>query len=338
MRIAIHNRDSLGFFTRRWVEYCEKNGIDYKLVNAYDSNIVNQLKDCDAFMWHFSNYDYRDALFAKQLLISIQTSGKKVFPDANTCWHFDDKVGEMYLLQSLDAPIVPSYVFYSKKDALQWIDKTCFPKVAKLRGGSGSSNVKLISSKHQATRWIRKAFGKHGFSQVDWMEKIRFRVVSWKNGRDSLWGVLKSIIWAFVKNDYDRMHPSEKGYVYFQDFIPNNTYDIRVCVVDNKAFAIKRLCREGDFRASGGGRMVYAKDELDERCVKIALDINQRVKAQSIAFDFVFDNGRPLIVETSYGFAAHAYDKCEGYWDEKLQWHEGTGFDFCGWMVEEVLR
>ena len=114
MKIAIHHRDSLGFFSARWIEYCKRNNIEYKLVNAYDNSIMQQLKDCDAFMWHFSNYDYRDALFAKQLLISLQTSGKKVFPDTRTCWHFDDKVGEMYLLQSIKAPVVPSYVFYLK--------------------------------------------------------------------------------------------------------------------------------------------------------------------------------------------------------------------------------
>lgn len=339
MKIAIHHRNATGFFSERWIRYCEKNGIEYKLVNAYDSNIVEQIQDCDAFMWHFSNYDYRDALFAKQLLMSLQTSGKRVFPDTNTCWHFDDKVGEMYLLQSINAPVVPSYVFYTKKEALEWIKNTNFPKVSKLRGGSGSSNVKLIKSKRQAKKYIRKAFSKRGFSQVDWWEKIKFRFISWTHGRDSFIGFLKSIGWAIIKDDYDKMHPVEKGYAYFQDFIPNNDFDIRVCVVDNKAFALKRMCREGDFRASGGGRIVYDKNQIDERCVKIALDVNKKLRTQSIAFDFVFDtDNNPLIVEISYGYAAHAYDICEGYWDEDMTWHEGNNFDFCGWMVEEMIR
>lgn len=337
MKIGIHHRNSVGFFSERWIEYCEKNNISYKLVNAYSNDIVEQLSDCDAFMWHHSNYDYRDALFANKLLFSLQQSGKKVFPNFNTTWHFDDKVGEMYLLQSISAPIVPSYIFYTKKEALKWIKEIPLPKVFKLRGGSGSSNVKLVKTKKQAKHLIKQAFGK-GFSQYDRFSHLKDRYTAYKNGRDSFLGVCKSFARLFIPTEYSKMHSREKGYVYFQDFIPNNTFDIRICVVDDKAFALKRMCRENDFRASGGGRIIYDKNQIDERCVKIAFDVNDKLKTQSIAFDFVFDeNNNPLIVEISYGFAANAYDACEGYWTKDMQWHEGNNFDFCGWMVESLI-
>lgn len=337
MKIGIHHRNSVGFFSERWIEYCEKNNISYKLVNAYSNDIVEQLSDCDAFMWHHSNYDYRDALFANKLLFSLQQSGKKVFPNFNTTWHFDDKVGEMYLLQSISAPIVPSYIFYTKKEALKWIEEISLPKVFKLRGGSGSSNVKLVKTKKQAKHLIKQAFGK-GFSQYDRFSHLKDRYKAYKNGRDSFLGVCKSFARLFIPTEYSKMHSREKGYVYFQDFIPNNTFDIRICVVDDKAFALKRMCRENDFRASGGGRIIYDKNQIDERCVKIAFDVNDKLKTQSIAFDFVFDeNNNPLIVEISYGFAANAYDACEGYWTKDMQWHEGNNFDFCGWMVESLI-
>lgn len=338
MKIGIHHRNSVGFFSERWIEYCEKNNISYKLVNAYSNDIVEQLSDCDAFMWHHSNYDYRDALFANKLLFSLQQSGKKVFPNFNTTWHFDDKVGEMYLLQSISAPIVPSYIFYTKKEALKWIEEISLPKVFKLRGGSGSSNVKLVKTKKQAKHLIKQAFGK-GFSQYDRFSHLKDRYTTYKNGRDSFLGVCKSFARLFIPTEYSKMHSREKGYVYFQDFIPNNTFDIRICVVDDKAFALKRMCRENDFRASGGGHIIYDKNQIDERCVKIAFDVNDKLKTQSIAFDFVFDeNNNPLIVEISYGFAANAYDVCEGYWTKDMQWHEGNNFDFCGWMVESLIR
>ena len=76
MKIAIHtNKRS---FAARWEKYCKENGIEYKLVNAYDNDIVDKVKDCDAFMWHFHHADYRDMQFAKSLLTSLQKSGKKV--------------------------------------------------------------------------------------------------------------------------------------------------------------------------------------------------------------------------------------------------------------------
>lgn len=334
MKIAIY--EHLGFSTR-WVEYCEKNHIDYKLVNPYDSDIVEQVKDCDAFMWHHGHADYRDVLFAKQLIFSLEMAGVRCFPNFQTTWHFDDKVGQKYLLEAIGAPLVPSYVFYTKKEALAWILGAEFPKVFKLRGGAGSANVKLVHSDSEARKLVRKAFGR-GFSQFDRIGYLKERYHRWREGKDSFSGVLKGIGRLFLVPDFAKMHAREKGYVYFQDFVPNNSFDIRVCVVGYKAFALKRMTRKGDFRASGSGCIIYDKDQIDLRCIKIAFDVNRILKAQSIAFDFVFDNNNPLIVEISYGYAVNAYDYCEGYWTEDLQWKEGTHFDFCGWMVESVMK
>src|SRR4051812_29552347 len=113
MKIAIHNRP--GSFSDRWISYCRQNHVDYKLVNCYDSDIVAQLDDCEGLMWHWSQVDYKDLLFAKQLTISLEKKGLKVFPDVNTSWHFEDKVGQKYLLEAIGAPLVDSYVFYSRQ-------------------------------------------------------------------------------------------------------------------------------------------------------------------------------------------------------------------------------
>lgn len=334
MKIAIHK--SIGF-SIRWIDYCEKNHIDYKIVNAYDSNIVQQLSDCDAFMWHHYHANYKDVLFAKQLLFSLQQSGKVVFPDFNTEWHFNDKVGQKYLLEAIGAPLVPSYVFYSKNEANDWIESTTFPKVFKLRGGAGAENVKLVHTKKDAHKLVKKAFG-CGFPQYSSFDNLKERWRKYRLGMTSMTNVLKGIIRIFYKPEFAKMHAPEKGYIYFQDFIPNNKFDIRICIVDDKAFALKRQTREGDFRASGSGNIVYDKNQIDERCVKIAFETSNKLKTQSAAYDFVFDNdNKPLIVELSYGYTVKAYDICEGYWDINMNWHAGKGFDFCGWMVENLI-
>ena len=133
------------------------------------------------------------------------------------------------------------------------------------------------------------------------------------------------------------MGGKEKGYVYFQDFIPNNLFDIRIVVIGDKAFGIKRMTRKNDFRASGSGNIFYTKSEIDERCVKIAFDVNDKIKSQSIGYDFVFDvNNDPLIIEISYGYNPSAYDACEGYWDKDMNWYEGK-FNPYEWMIEDLI-
>ena len=339
MRIAIH--DNKGGFNIRWVEYCNKNDIEYKLVNAYDNDIVEKVKECDAFMWHFHHADYRDMQFAKSLLFSLQKRGMKVFPDFNTCWHFDDKIAQKYLLEAIDAPLVPTYVFHTEKEAIEWAESTTYPKVFKLKGGAGASNVKLARTKKDAKKLIKQCFSK-GFRQYRFDEIIKEEWRKYKQGNSTLRNFLRPIYYQLTKrypNDFDHFYGKECGYAYFQEFIPNNTFDIRVCVVGDKAFGLKRYTRENDFRASGSGNISYSKAEIDERCVKIAFDVARKLGTQSIALDFVFgkDNA-PLIVEISYGYAVVAYDACEGYWTTDMQWHEGTNFDFCGWMIENLIK
>lgn len=338
MRIAIHHRK--GSFSDRWIAYCDKNGIEYKMVNAYASDIIHQTEGCDFFMWHFHQDDYRDMQVAKALILSLEAKGIPCFPNSHTCWHFDNKIWEKYLLEAIGAPLVPSYVFYTKKEALEWADKTIFPKVFKLKGGAGSSNVKLAHTQKEAERLIKQCF-RRGFSQYRWQDHLREEWRRYKKKKAGLRELLRPIYYAFKRYPtvFSHYHQKEIGYAYFQDFISGNTFDIRVCVVGERAFALKRMTRKDDFRASGSGSIIYEKQQIDERCVQIAFEVNKKLKAQSIAFDFVFDKNRnPLIVEISYGYAVKAYDLCEGYWTEDMRWHEGTHFDFCGWMVEELTK
>ena len=133
-----------------------------------------------------------------------------------------------------------------------------------------------------------------------------------------------------------RHREREHGYVYFQKFIPDNTFDIRGIVIGDKAFEIKRMCRDNDFRASGSGSIVYDRSDLNEECARISFEAAKKLGTQCLALDFVFDKGRPLIVEASYGFSMHGYDRCTGYWDKDMVWHAGT-FVPQDWMVEDVI-
>ncbi|MCR9183516.1 MAG: hypothetical protein NXH73_11380, partial [Flavobacteriaceae bacterium] len=125
MKLAIHHRKNS--FSEKWIEYCKSNNIDFKLVNVYENDIVEQVKDCDAFMWHHHHGNYKDILFAKQFLFSMEQSGKVVFPSFTTAWHFDDKIGQKYLLESIGVPFVKTNIFYDKAKSLEWIENTLFP-------------------------------------------------------------------------------------------------------------------------------------------------------------------------------------------------------------------
>lgn len=333
MKIAIHHRP--GSFSDRWIEYCKKHAISYKIVNAYDSNIIEQVKECDVFMWHHHHGDYRDLLAAKPILFSLEQAGIKVFPDFRTGWHFDDKVAQKYLLEAIEAPLVPSFVFYEKQKALEWAESTNYPKVFKLKGGAGASNVKLVKTKKQCVRLINKAFG-NGFPQNDYLYEFKDRIKKYKAGKMSAKQILSPLYRLVFPRAFDKMSHKEKGYVYFQEFIANNDSDTRIVIVGNHAVAEKRFVRKGDFRASGSGEFSY--DNINLKAIGLAFEISKRLKVQCVAFDFVFDeNDNPLIVEMSYGFGTTGLNKAPGYWDSALNWHEGN-FNPQEWMIENLVK
>ena len=334
MKIAIHHR--VGSFSDRWIEYCQKNNIDYKLVNAFDNDIVLQVKGCNAFMWHHHHGHFKDVLSAKRILFALEQAGVKVFPNFNTAWHFDDKVAQKYLLEAIDAPLIPSYVFYDKEEALAWSKQTSYPKVFKLKGGAGAKNVRLVRTHKEAVRIINQAFNK-GFPQFDKLGNLKERLNKFKAGQGNLIGVLKGTGRLVITPEFSKLQGNESGYVYFQDFIPNNRSDTRVIIINRKAFAIKRVVRTGDFRASGSGNIIYDMSSIDIKTIELAFSINEKLRSQCVAFDFVLDNdGNPLVVEISYGFSIEAYDKCPGYWDENLNWY-ARKFNPQYWMIESLL-
>ncbi len=334
--IAIHYQKGNNF-SIYWEKYCEENNIPHKIVSCYDSNIIEQLNDCKALLWHINNFDYRDAIFAKYLVKSLENLPIKVFPDYNTLWHFDDKVAQKYLLESIDVPFIKTYVFYDKKTAIKWSKTTTFPKVFKLRKGSGSKNVRLVRNQKYATKLIKKAFGK-GFKAISMWFFFTERIRKYRLGKDSLFGVFKGFIRLFIGTPYSRMAIRENGYIYFQDFIPKNEFDIRIIVIGNKAFGIKRMVRENDFRASGSGHILYEKEDLDINCAKAAFETSKKLNVQSMSYDFIYDeNNKPLLVEISYAFNQLGYLDCPGYWDHNLNWHQGN-FLPQNWMIEELIK
>ncbi len=335
MKIAIHHRPNS--YSDLWIKYCQKHNVQYKIVDAYDNDILSQIADCDIFMWHFHHNSYKDYLFAKQLIYVIQTQlGKTTYPDIDTCWHFDDKVGQKYLLEAIDAPFVPTYVFYSQNDALNWIEQTEFPKVFKLRSGINSKNVTLVENAKQAKELSTKAFG-NGFQKNSHWIRIAQRWQQYRKGHCTLKWFLKGIVTLYSYKE--RFNKEEIGYAYFQDFMQDNNFDIRAFLIGNRAVAVKRMNRENDFRASGSGRLIYDKEQISLDYIKTSFEIKKQLNVQSLAIDFLHNsNGQVIVSEISYNCGLETNKDYPGYWTADLQWHECSNVNICDWIIEDLIE
>ena len=160
-------------------------------------------------MWHHHHGNYKDVITAKSILYALEHAGVKVFPNFHTGWHFDDKVAQKYLLEAIDAPMIPSYVFYDKNEALDWAETTTYPKVFKLKGGAGAANVKLVRSNKEASKLINTAFGK-GFSQFNRLGNLKERYKKYKSGKDTLLGVAKGVGRLVIPTEFAKLQSRER--------------------------------------------------------------------------------------------------------------------------------
>lgn len=249
--------------------------------------------------------------------------GLKVFPDFNDAWHFDDKVAETYLLQSIDAPIPRSYMFYDYDVFLKWLDGNVkYPLVGKLRCGSGSHNVKLLKNRSSLSSYAKKMFHK-GFKPAP---SLIYKTTSnIKSSHD--WATIKKRtrrIPEFLRTLASAKHfPNEKDYVFLQEFIPNDGYDLKIVVVGDKLSFIARNIRDGDFRASGGGSLFFDKSLVNQNIIESAFTTSDKLAFQCMGYDYVVEktSGIGKIVEISYGFSHAALMQANGFFDRQGIWH-----------------
>ena len=330
--LAIH--DSRSGFHPYWVDYCQEKGISYKIVDCYADNIVEQVKGCRALFWHRSHSDPRDILIARQILFALEHAGLTVFPNFRTAWHYDDKAGQKYLLETLDAPRLPTYVFVERKTALEWASTTDYPKVFKLRHGASSSCVWLVRNERQARRLIRLAF-RRGLAVYSPWDNLKERFYKWQQGKGDVINLAKGVGRFFYPPRFSKVLGRQTGYVLFQDFAPDNDSDIRITVIGDKAYGVRRLVRPDDFRASGSGRDVRGPEYVDIEAVAMAFRLAKKLGSSCLSCDFVYKpDGGLVLLEISYGFVWE--DDCPGFWDNDLNWHDAE-YRPEHWMVDLVL-
>ena len=316
LKIGIHpDRDGEESYSEKWTSSLIDLGHDVVQINLFSDRFLDQVEDLNALMWRWLHTPKQKQVALTNLRIAEEYLDLPVFPSQKISWHFDDKIAQYYLLSSVNAPQPGTYVFYDENEALEWASQTAFPKVFKLYFGAGSSNVRKISNHREAERSIRRIFHNGVFGNE--------RAFSWKRRYSALRSSVKYVLNGTYPPLPQTFWMPQKDVVLFQDFVPDNAYDIRVTIIGERAFGFIRGNRPGDFRASGSGQLIYDYDRVDPRCIRIAFQVARRLELDCVAFDFLLRDGEPVIIELSYTFNDRAVFDCEGHWDESLNWHGG---------------
>jgi len=319
-----HHNGEHQSYSDRWLELAGKFGIQAVPVDAFAADVMEMISGCDAFMWRPSPLA-SDRLYAMRLLYAVEKGlGMSVFPDLNSSWHFEDKVGQYYFLAAAGIPIPATRVYWTRQQAEQFCDTATYPFVLKLATGYQSSNVRLVRNRDDAQYYIDKMFGT-GAVSLAYGPASPFRLLlrRLRATSETLQGRNPNGSTAQVELQY--------GYFLVQEFLPGNDFDVRVTVTGDRAFVFRRFNRPNDFRASGSGRIDWNPCEVGEDAVRLAYRVARQLQAQTVAVDVLRRGTKPVIGELTLSYASWAVRDCPGHWvlhgspeSGRLEWVEGS--------------
>jgi glutathione synthase/RimK-type ligase-like ATP-grasp enzyme len=304
-------------FSDRWVLRLTEMGHQVELVSVSSPDFLERVSACDGFLWWFPPIA-RVREVGKVLLSALDHSAKVlVHPDLRSCWHFDDKIAQAYLLQAAGIPTPKTWVFWRYDQAMEFLRTARYPLVTKLSSGVRSENVALLRDRAEATRMARRMFG----AGVETLLPRRLGAL-----RVAVRPLRNALRFALGQPPLQRP-PVHRNSMLVQEFVEGNEFDTRVTVIGNRAFAFRRANRPNDFRASGSHLKNDdpAKIELD--AIRLAFETARTLRMPALCFDILRRHGQPVITEISYYFNAPSIRECPGHWrerDAELEWVEGS--------------
>jgi len=245
----------------KYQRYLEHNDIPYEFFDISKSNWIEEALNFDVIVWR-TDSDPATQRDAETKICFIENHLKKLcYPTYREIWSYEDKVRQYYLFKINNIPTVETFITNEKEEAIKFIEKAKFPVVSKITTGSGSLGVEIIKDKRAAKKFISKVFAP---------------------GRNTYWTYLK-----------------QKDYVYFQEYIPDALYDLRVIVVGNMFFGYYRMRPENDFRASGAG--LQESKEIPKEALMLAKEVKHKLNATMLGVDMIKSEsqGEYKVIEAS---------------------------------------
>jgi glutathione synthase/RimK-type ligase-like ATP-grasp enzyme len=276
--------------------------VRYEVVEINAHDWVARLDGLDALIWHPMFMGPVSASFLKEKIWFIERfADLRVMPNFSSVWPFESKVAESYVFGALDIPSPKTVVSFDYWDALEAASTLGLPVVAKRSYGAGSSNVYLLRTAQEVDEYLQREL-----SQQLWDEH--------KNvGGSSLAAATSGLPTPWLKEKVKRkvLGGERHGYIYLQEFLPDNDRDLRVTVVGRRVAAHWRENREGDWRASGSGREDHVSP-VPREALDLCIEASARIGCDSMSYDVLFRDGKPLVIEMSYCEGVGGFPG--GYW------------------------
>lgn len=245
----------------KYERFLKNNNINYSYFDPYRSDWIEKAENYDLIIWH-TDSDPSTQDIAKSKIYILEKMGKHCLPSYEEIWSYEDKIRAHYLYKLYKLPAIPTFVSHSKSEIIDYLKSAKYPLISKISTGSASFGVDKLDNYDQAKKVVDQVFCYKG------------------------------------KETYFK-YSCQKDYIYFQDFIEDASYDLRVMSVGNELFGYYRYPNKGDFRASGAGN--YEKKGIPNEALELAYQVKEKFGSSFLATDFVYSEKlkKFLIIESS---------------------------------------
>lgn len=232
-----------------WAKACDKRNdqIDYDVIDLSSNNWLSILtnKEYDLYLTRSPGLvSLFKQMYDERIWIVEQVLGKKIYPSFQENLLYENKRLLSYWLSGYGIPHPATDVFYFKEEALEHINKTKFPLVAKTNIGASGIGVKILKDILEAEEYIKNIFSLKGQKKNTGPKIFKGNPLQKVKKVLTQDGFLKNRI-----NEYKSMaEDKQRGFLIFQEFI-HHEYEWRCVIIGDSYFAHKKLVTKG--KASG---------------------------------------------------------------------------------------
>lgn len=246
---------------KSYEDVCKKLKIDYIIINLLVDNWIEEIRDSgvDGILVRINGkIPEQKQMYDERLWIINKFLNIPIYPSLDEMYLYENKRLCSYWLSVNNLPHVPTRIFYTKADALEYIKNAKLPVVFKTNSGASSSGVEIIRSKTKAIINLHRIFG-----LID--PRLTFGKVIFGK-----YGILP----------VPKIGMAQKHYVIIQDFVPIK-WEWRIIKISNSYFGHQKLLK-GDF-ASGSDRVGWVAPPKE--LLLLIKKVSETGKFDSLAMD-----------------------------------------------------
>ena len=251
-----------------WGKYFLELGDSIEFLDFKRSDWREQVKEkkCDAYLWRaWHRPDDRDDAKNKIYFLD-NVLGSRVFPSWDMYWPYDNKVAQLDLMKELGIPHPRTFFSRDRIEIANFVKSTALPVVSKCSEGACSDNVRKIDTREELETHVEELFSDQG-----------------------------------VKTYFPWIR--QRGYVYFQEWLPINGRDMRIITLGDKAIYACWFT-SSDWKRFGE-EVSISFDGIPDEAKRLCEEATKKLSHHWSAFDVAEVDGRFYILEFSsiFGFS-----------------------------------